>query len=619
MNVFYEEDGSFKVATIQDEQPASLQVEDTRGKRSKIKAANVLLKFDKVGLDDFFKAAQSEAADVDVTLLWECCGGDELNFAAIAAEYFGKNPSLIQQAAAAIALHAAPMYFYRKGRGNYKAAPEENLKAALAGLERKQREAEQMAAWQAELLAGILPEAFKPILSKLIHRPDKNGLEYKALAQAAESAQTSTLRLLDKVGAIPNIAQYFLDGFLVEHFPKGRGFAEFEPVTAPEDLPIADVKAFSIDDATTTEIDDAFSLQKLKNGNWQVGIHIAAPVLGIAPGSALDQVVLDRLSTVYFPGDKITMLPDDAVDVFTLEEGAARPAVSMYLEVSLGFDILSYRSVIERVPVVANLRHHDIEPYFNEETAGQDGPDYPWKDELNFLWHFAGALEGRRGKADQPQQTRMDYNFYIDRDVVDGVENEKVRIVPRKRGAPMDKLVAELMILVNSQWGKELRDAQIAGIYRSQGGGRVRLSTQATAHAGLGVECYMWSSSPLRRAVDYINQQQLVAMLRGEKPRYQKNDAELFTAISSFDAAYAAYAEFQDKMERYWCLRFMEQENLKDFNAQVIKENLVRIDGMPLVLRVGGLPELPAGTTVALQRLNIDYLELAVEMRVARM
>ncbi|WP_255587830.1 hypothetical protein [Deefgea piscis] len=208
MNVFYEEDGSFKVATIQDEQPASLQVEDTRGKRSKIKAANVLLKFDKVGLDDFFKAAQSEAADVDVTLLWECCGGDELNFAAIAAEYFGKNPSLIQQAAAAIALHAAPMYFYRKGRGNYKAAPEENLKAALAGLERKQREAEQMAAWQAELLAGILPEAFKPILSKLIHRPDKNGLEYKALAQAAESAQTSTLRLLDKVGAIPNIAQF---------------------------------------------------------------------------------------------------------------------------------------------------------------------------------------------------------------------------------------------------------------------------------------------------------------------------------------------------------------------------------------------------------------------------
>lgn len=614
MNVFYEEDGSFKVASINDEQAASMQVEDARGKRSKIKTANVLLRFDRISLDDFYKTAQSLAAEVDVNFLWECCGQDEFGFAEIAAEYFGANPSLTQQAAAAIALHTAPMYFYRKGKGRYKAAPEENLKAAIAGLERKAREAEQMAAWEADLLGGILPQALQEKISRLIHRPDKNSLEYKALAQAAESAQMSTLRLLEKVGAIPDVAQYHLDGFLAEHFPKGRGFPATEPVFAPEDLPIADVQAFSIDDATTTEIDDAFSLKKLANGNWQVGIHIAAPVLGILPGSTLDQVVLDRLSTVYFPGDKITMLPDDAVEVFTLQEGAARPAVSMYLEVSLGYDIINHHSVIERVPVVANLRHHDIEPYFNEETVGKDGDDYPWKAELTLLWNLAGALEGRRGKADQPQQQRLDYSFYIDRE--EG-KAERVRIVPRKRGAPMDKLVAELMILVNSLWGANLRDAQIAGIYRSQGGGRVKLSTQPTAHAGLGVDCYMWSSSPLRRAVDFINQQQLVAMIRNEKPRYQKNDAELFTAISSFDAAYAAYADFQDKMERYWCIRYLEQENMREFTAQVIKENLVRVDGMPLVLRVGGLPELPAGMTVSLQLIKVDYLELAVEARIA--
>ncbi|QLG88756.1 RNB domain-containing ribonuclease [Chitinibacter bivalviorum] len=614
MNVFYEEDGSFKVASINDEQAASMQVEDARGKRSKIKTANVLLRFDRISLDDFYKTAQTLAEEIDVNFLWECCGTDEFGFADIAAEYFGANPNLSQQAAAAIALHGSPMYFYRKGKGRYKAAPEENLKAAIAGLERKAREAEQIAAWEADLLAGILPQALQEKLHRLIHRPDKNSLEYKALAQAADSAQMSPLRLLEKNGAIPDVAQYHLDAFLSEHFPKGRGFPAAEPVFAPEDLPLADVEAFSIDDATTTEIDDAFSLKKLPNGNWQVGIHIAAPVLGILPGTTLDQVVLDRLSTVYFPGDKITMLPDDAVEVFTLQEGAARPAVSMYLEVSLGYDILNHRSVIERVPVVANLRHHDIEPFFNEETAGQDGPDYQWKSELTFLWHLAGALEGRRGKADQVGPVRLDYSFYIDRE--EG-QPERVRIVPRKRGAPMDKLVAELMILVNSQWGANLRDAQIAGIYRSQGGGRVKLSTQPTAHAGLGVECYMWSSSPLRRAVDFINQQQLVAMLKGEKPRYQKNDAELFTAISSFDAAYAAYADFQDKMERYWCIRYLEQENMREFTAQVIKENLVRVDGMPLVLRVGGLPELPAGTTVSLQRLKIDYLELAVEARIA--
>ncbi|MBE9610329.1 ribonuclease catalytic domain-containing protein [Chitinilyticum piscinae] len=613
MNVFYEEDGHFKVATIKDEQQASLMVEDQRGKRSKIKSANVLLRFDRIGLEEFISAAEAAAAEIDTDFLWECCGADEFGFQDIALEYFGKAATPQQQAAAAIGLHAAPMYFYRKGRGRYKAAPEENLKAAKAGLERKQREAEQMAAWQAELAARKLPQAFAPQLNRLLFRPDKNSIEWKALAAAADAAQLSPLRLLERVGAIPSVERYFFDEFQHEYFPKGLDFPSFPELAAPADLPVANVRGFSIDDATTTEIDDAFSLVQLPNGNWQVGIHIAAPVLGIAPGTPLDQVILDRLSTVYMPGNKITMLPDAAVEVFTLQEGAARPALSMYLEVNAGYEILSHRSVIECVPIVANLRHDQIEPLFNEETAGRaDTPDFEWKDELTWLWRFAGELEGRRGKAENQIQ-RLDYSFYIDRDG----PSEVVRIVPRKRGAPMDKLVAELMILVNSQWGKNLRDAQVAGIYRAQVAGRVRMTTQPGQHIGLGVECYAWSSSPLRRAVDFVNQTQLIALLRNEKPRFQKNDAELYSIISNFDTAYAAYADFQDKMERYWCLRYIEQENLRELSASVIKENLVRIEGMPLVVRVGGLPELPAGTNIKLQRLAIDYLDLQLELRMA--
>ncbi|SFO00094.1 exoribonuclease-2 [Formivibrio citricus] len=614
MNVFYEEDGSFKVASVREEQQASLMVEDARGKRGKIKSASVLLKFDRVGLEDFLHAAEAAAAEIDLDFLWECCGPDEFGFQDIAAEYFGAGATPAQQAAVAIRLHAAPMYFYRKGKGRYKAAPEENLKAALAGQERKRIEAEQMAAWQDELRANKLPAAFSAKLNMLLHRPDKNSIEWKALAAASDAEQMSPLRLLERAGAIPDVAAYFMQGFLTEYFPKGRGFAPVEAVAAPDELPLADVQAFSIDDAQTTEIDDAFSLVRLPNGNWRVGIHIAAPTLGIAPGSELDKIILERLSTVYMPGDKITMLPDEVVEVYTLKAGEAQPAVSMYLEVSQGFDILSRESKVERVRLAANLRHDQIEPYFNEETAGKaDAPDYPWKDELTWLWHFANALEARRGKAEANGANKVDYGFRIHRDG----DEERVEIFTRKRGSPMDKLVAELMILVNSQWGKDLASASVACIYRAQGGGRVRMTTQPSPHIGLGVECYAWSSSPLRRAVDFINQQQLVAMLAGQKPRFQRNDAELFSIIGSFDAAYAAYADFQDKMERYWCLRYLEQENIQEMSATVLKENLVRIDGMPLVLRVGGLPELPGGSTVKLQRLGMDYLELNVDCRIA--
>lgn len=615
MNVFYEEDGHFKVASIKDEQPASLMIEDARGKRSKIKIANVLLRFDRIGLDDFLQTAQDLAAEIDIDLLWQCCGPDEFGFESLAAEYFGANPNPAQQAATVIGLHGAPMYFYRKGRGHYKAAPEENLKAALAGLERKQREAEQMAAWQAELAAGTLPAAFAPNLRHLLHHPDKNGLEWKALAAAAEAAQMTPLRLLAKVGAIPNVAQYMLDGFLAEHFPHGREFATMPEPTIPSELPIADVAAFSIDDAATTEIDDAISLKALPNDHWQVGIHIAAPTLGILPGSELDQVIMERLSTVYMPGDKITMLPDSVVNVFTLEEGAPRPVVSLYLDVNAGLDIVSHRTCIEQVPMVANLRHDAIEPLFNEDTVTRtDLPDYPWKTELTWLWHFANALEARRGKNEANGANKVDYGFRIHQDA-NG--QDRVEIFSRKRGSPMDKLVAELMILVNSTWGQMLNSASIAAIYRAQGQGRVRMTTQPSAHQGLGVECYAWSSSPLRRSVDFVNQQQLLAMIQGEKPRFQRNDAELFSMISQFDAAYSAYADFQERMERYWCLRYIEQEGLAELSATVIKENLVRFDSMPLIQRIPGLPELPSGSTVKLQKMRIDYLDLALECRLA--
>ncbi|GAB7126469.1 ribonuclease R [Silvimonas sp. JCM 19000] len=616
MHVFYEEEGGFKVATVKESQTASLMVEDVRGKRSKVKAANVLLRFERPGLDTIMVEAEKLAADIDIDLLWESCGEHEFGFEELAAEYFGANPNAQSQIAVVLRIVAFPMYFYKKGRGRYKAAPAENVKAALAGLERKQREAAQMAEWQAELVAGNIPEVFVPQLNKLLHRPDKNSLEYKAIAAAADAQHIAPLRLLQNVGAIPDVADYFLQGFLMETFPKGREAQMAGEIVMPDDLPIADVQAFSIDDVTTTEIDDALSLKKLPNGNWQVGIHIAAPALGILPGTPLDKEVFDRLSTVYFPGDKITMLPDAAVDVFTLKEGSARPALSMYLEVSPGYDILSHRSKVERVPVVANLRHDQIEAHFNEETAGQqDGPDFPWKTELTFLWRMAGEMEGRRGRSDPPPgPPRVDYSFYVD--VLENGE-KRVRILPRKRGSPMDKLVAEMMILVNSQWGKDLKEAEVAAIYRVQNNGRVRMTTQPGPHVGLGVEFYAWSSSPLRRAVDFINQQQLIAMINGSTPRFQRNDAELFAAIGAFDEAYAAYADFQDKMERYWCLRYLEQENKNEFSAMVIKENLVRVDGMPLMLRVPGLPELPAGTSVALQRLKTDWLELGLDCRLA--
>jgi exoribonuclease-2 len=396
---------------------------------------------------------------------------------------------------------------------------------------------------------------------------------------------------------------------------------------APAGLPLAKVGAFSIDDVTTTEIDDAFSVEQLDDGTVRVGIHIAAPGLGIRPDDAIDKIARARMSTVYMPGDKITMLPDEVVEAFTLAEGKDCPALSLYATLNPdNWSVLSTETRAERVPIRSNLRHNDLDELVNEETLDNGEGEYPHKAELGLLWKWALQLEAGRMKKREafglkPEQAnRVDFNFYVEDDVV--------TIVRRKRGAPLDKIVAELMIFANSTWGKLLHDSGVPGIYRSQGPGaggwnakiQVRMVTHAAPHQGLGVDQYAWSTSPLRRYTDLVNQWQILAcaehgvtapLVAPFKPR----DATLFSIVSGFDAAYAAYNEFQQNMERYWCLRWLGQENARQVDAVVLKDEVLRLVEIPLVIRLPGMPQVARGAQVRMDIVRWDEVDLSLEAR----
>lgn len=113
----------------------------------------------------------------------------------------------------------------------------------------------------------------------------------------------------------------------------------------------------------------------------------------------------------------------------------------------------------------------------------------------------------------------------------------------------------------------------------------------------------------MRRYVDLINQRQLISLLRNDPPHYNKESNALLIAMRDFEAAYSIYGEFQRSMERYWCLRWLLQEKIQTINAQVIKENLVKLDSIPFITRVPSLPELTAGTYVSLKLSEIDLFE----------
>jgi exoribonuclease-2 len=616
MHVLFEEEGAFRAGTILADNDTSLQVETASGKRAKIKSSNVLLRYKEPAPGELLERAEQAAADIDSEFLWECAGDGEFSFADFADDYFGgagHKASAVEAAALLLALHAAPVYFHRKGKGRFRKAPPDILAAALAGLEKKRQQALTVERMAAELKAFTLPPEFAPLLDQLLYKPDRNRPETKALEAACAETGLSAPHLLEKCGAIRSAYDYHYQRFLREQFPRGTGFPDAETPAFPADLPRADVRAFSIDDAATTEIDDALSLQALPGVGWRVGIHIAAPGLGILPNSPLDQVARARLSTVYMPGAKITMLPDAVVDDFTLAAGRDCPALSLYLTVTTDFEIVAHESRVELVPIAANLRHHDVEPLFNAQTLAAGLAEFPFRDELKTLWHLANACEGRRGKPSAVQGVH-DYNFAIAGDLADP-EACRVEISERRRGSPLDKLVSELMIVANSTWGGLLAEKGIPAIYRAQTAGKVRMTTSPLPHEGLGVDQYAWASSPLRRYVDLLNQWQLVACLRGEAPPFKPRSELLFAAMRDFDLTYAAYAEFQRGMERYWCLRWLRQEGVRTIEATVRRENLVKLDHLPLLLRVPSLPELAPGRRIRLAIEAMDLLTLELGCR----
>jgi exoribonuclease-2 len=196
-----------------------------------------------------------------------------------------------------------------------------------------------------------------------------------------------------------------------------------------------------------------------------------------------------------------------------------------------------------------------------------------------------------------------------------------VLIGTRQRGAPLDLMVAEAMILANSTWGNWLADCGVPGIYRSQAslqpGVKVRMGTKAQPHAGIGVKSYAWSTSPLRRYVDMVNQWQIIACARHGKTAalaapFKPKDANLFSIISAFDAAYTAYNGFQNGMERYWTLKHLAQNGITELTATLIKDNLVRADALPLVLPVMGADGLQRGAHVRVKLGEIDDITLDI-------
>jgi len=639
MYALFEDTGKFQTGRILSEAESSVQIELESGRRLKAKSSHILLKFEKPAPSELMAQATALSATMELDLAWEFAPQEEFTFQELAHEYFSDNATLAQQAAALISLFHAPHYFRRSGKGKFKKASAEVLQQALAAIEKKKLVQQQIAQWAQDLSDGLCPAPIAQQLYKILFKPDKNAAEYKAVVEAARTSHTAPLALLQKAGAIASPYEFHWQRFLFDNFPKGVGFPSLEAPAFAQDLPQATVQAYSIDDSQTTEIDDALSIQGIGSGEVIVGIHIAAPALAFAPGHAIDLIARQRLSTVYMPGNKITMLPDHVVQSYTLQEGRHCPAVSLYLRIDENsLELQGSETRVESVFIAANLRHDLLDDVVTEAwlvdpcvplPIGKVLPQMPHA-ELAFLYRLAQYRKAQReivrGKPEN--FNRPDYNFRVLSENGEApVGLELVEISQRHRGAPLDLIVAEAMILANSTWGQWLAELGVPGIYRSQAslqpGVKVRMGTKALPHAGIGVPSYAWSTSPLRRYTDLVNQWQIIACVTHGNTSalaapFKPKDVEMFSIISAFEAAYSSYNAYQSSMERFWTLQYVQQNAITDIQATVFKSfegepPIARADHLPLVLPVIGAGNLARGTRVLLRLRDIDPISLDIQ------
>src|SRR3546814_640686 len=325
-------------------------------------------------------------------------------------------------------------------------------------------------------------------------------MEWKAFEAAINTLGTSPEKLLLSLGAWPHALALHQHRFMSVHFPKGAQFAPVELGNVGADLPLADVTAYSMDDSSTIEVDDALSVSEQDGDFATIGIHIAAPGLAVTRDSDLDKLARSRMSTVYIPGLKIPMLPAELISAFSLDAGQAKPALSLYVKANIATgELLSWETRLERINVRENLRHDTLDAVVTEEALDDPDSALPYGEWLRPLWRLAQHLSAQRDqiRGKPENNNRVEYSFALDGPYDD--PDTPVRLIPRRRNAPLDRLVAEYMILTNNLWGGLLAKHGVPGIYRSQQAGRVRMSTHALPHEAIGVQQYSWSRSEERR------------------------------------------------------------------------------------------------------------------------
>jgi exoribonuclease-2 len=380
------------------------------------------------------------------------------------------------------------------------------------------------------------------------------------------------------------------------------------------------LQPLTIDGPTTLDFDDALTIEE-ENGNFLVGIHISDVAHYVRPGDPLFLEAMHRGTSIYFPEGQIPMLPRHlSQGVCSLIQDETRATMSFMVLLSPDAEVLRVRIFPSIIRVKRRLTYDEVDKMLDSDH------------EIRTLDMLRRNLRKRRLAAGALLLPFPDVNVFID-------HQGKVHVSLLKSDTPSRTIVAEMMILANSEAAKYVADRMVPGLFRSQPPlqhrlvhgedddlfqntlqrkniPRGELSTEAKAHSGLGVYHYTTVTSPIRRLLDLVMQHQLNSIVRRRTPTFTAEMCKDF--ISVLARTLGAVQVVRQQRQRYWLLKYLADRQGQYLDALVIQVGQKRVNLllsdilMDIDLPPTGVKTLIPSKVVKVQVVKADPLDNTV-------
>jgi len=530
------------------------------------------------------------AETIDPESLWSKIDRTSSTYspAELAREVFGAEVDSDHLAAVVRALHKSSMYFKFDGKCYCALSPQQVDKARRRVVEEKARrmEIEQCAAWlHAYLHAHEVTET---------GREQCIGYLKQFAIFGTSAAQYETIRLIFKqTGAALERSECFNllvrlgvcspdENLLFERHGVPCEWSDevLRTVDMLIDLDVdsrcdlTSLEVCSIDDPGTRDIDDAISFEP-DGDNLRVGIHITDAASLLLPGSVIDLEASQRATSLYFPEGATPMLPPALSEKrLSLIAGETRPVVSVFVVLDLNGVVHKRTLQLSNIRVTRRLSYKDVD---DDILAG---------GRFKHLYDRLMHVRDRRLADGASALLVPELQVKLDRD-------REVALSVRERETPAQALVAESMILANHSAALFLKQHNVPALYRTQkrsrpaaasvdndmpmaervhrrhAFNRTILSTASRSHAGLGLDCYCSTTSPMRKYLDLVMQRQLVAALQAKAPVYA--DKALRDIASAVQPALTRASLVENERKRYWLFKKMEPLQGQVLQAVVVE------------------------------------------------